>query len=91
MKQWWEQNNEAIPDCEKNEVELFKNRVEDLTGCIPLLLNKCVVNGKIDLSVDALKTISRQVQSFMSKIERKENDKSWKMCPRSHQVFPRYR
>jgi hypothetical protein len=83
MKQWWELNNDAIPDFEKKEVELFKNKVEDLTGCIPLLLNGCVVDGKIDLSAEALTNISKQVRSFMSRMERKENDKSWKMYPHS--------
>jgi len=78
MKQWWEQNNKAIPDCEKNEIELFKNRVEDLTGCVPLLLNGCIVNEKIDLSADALHNVSIQVQTFIYNMKRKMNDESWR-------------
>ena len=29
-----------------------KREVEDYTGCIPLLLDKCIENGKINLETD---------------------------------------
>ena len=72
MQQWWGQNKGLIPNCYTNEDEIkdFKSKVEDLTGCIPLLLNDCVVNGKIDLSADALEEIATQVQTFMERIKR---------------------
>lgn len=42
MKHWWAWNH---------EIELgdyTKNNVEDLTGCIPLFLKNCVVEGEKD-------------------------------------------
>ena len=73
MKQWWRQkSNIDLGSCTHNEVE-------DLTGCIPLLLNSCVVNGKIDLSAEALHNISVQVQEFMIEIKRTQTDISWQL------------
>jgi hypothetical protein len=71
MRQWWDRNEALIPDCyrTKDEVEGFKNKVEDLTGSIPLLLRECVVDTKISLSADSLGNIARQVRSFMKRLK----------------------
>src|SRR4051812_2769664 len=63
MKQWWQQNSKV------DLGSYTQNEVEDLTGSIPLLLDSCVVDGKIDLSVEALHNIFDQVQQFMSDIK----------------------
>ena len=68
MEQWWLRNSIDLGSHTKDEVE-------DLTGSIPLLLNSCVVDGKIDLSVQELRNVFEQVQKFMAdcKLEAKEN------------------
>ena len=77
MQQWWDRNEKLIP--EKDEVNCFKSKVEDLTGSIPLLLKECVVNEKIDLSADALEDVVTQVQTFMQRIknEAKTTSNEW--------------
>jgi hypothetical protein len=79
MKQWWARNNDVLPnDYTQDDLETFKSEVEDLTGCIPLLLDKCKVNGKIDLSAPALRKVFEHVQFFMDKIQREQgNTLSW--------------
>jgi len=47
------------------DLKAFKSDVEDVTGCIPLLLDKCIVKGKIDLAAPKLGQVSTQVQRFM--------------------------
>jgi hypothetical protein len=71
MQRWWDRNKKLIPDCYEKEDEIkdFKSKVEDLTGCIPLILKECVVDGKIDLSANALKEVATQVQMFMGDIK----------------------
>ena len=77
MKQWWEQNK-VIPDSyTPSEAEDFKSKVEDLTGSILLLLDRCVVNGKINLSVDALETVFSQVQNFMNNCKDSLTERGW--------------
>ena len=71
MQQWWDRNEKLIP--EKDEVNGFKSKVEDLTGSIPLLLKECVVNEKIDLSANALDDVATQVQTFMRQIKNDAN------------------
>ena len=39
MKQWWERNKAVLGDYTKDEVE-------DSTGCIPLLLDECIVKDE---------------------------------------------
>jgi hypothetical protein len=49
------------------EIELgsyTKYQVEDFTGCIPLFLDKCVVNGRIDLNVKFFAEIASQAMAF---------------------------
>jgi hypothetical protein len=80
MQQWWDRNEKLIPESyTKDEVKDFKSKVEDLTGSIPLLLKECVVNGKIDLSANALQNVATQVRTFMKRIKHSANttDENW--------------
>jgi hypothetical protein len=78
MQQWWDRNEKLIPGgYTKDEIKDLKSKVEDLTGSIPLLLEKCVVNGKIDLSANALEGVATQVRMFMGHIKRGGNTDDW--------------
>lgn len=69
MEQWWERNSKvALGD-------YTKAQVEDITGCIPLLLDICVVDGKIDLDVTAFRDIYHQAAGFEQKIKAETRDK----------------
>jgi len=50
------------------DLKTFKSDVQDITGCIPLLLDKCIVKGKIDLAAPKLSQVFNQVQEFMDNI-----------------------
>jgi hypothetical protein len=74
MKQWWEQTSHvAMGDYERSEVE-------DFTGCIPLLLDTCVVGEKIDLIVADLRNIYDKAVSFVQQVRRHPNgdEGGWK-------------
>jgi hypothetical protein len=73
MEQWWQQNSNV------DLGSYTRNEVEDLTGRMPLLLNGCVVNGKIDMSADALMNVFSQVRQFMATMEATQNEKLWNM------------
>lgn len=45
--------------------------VEDITGCIPLLLDKCVVGEKIDLTVADLRDIYNKAVDFVQQVREK--------------------
>ena len=57
-----------------------RSEVEDVTGCIPLLLDKCVVDGKIDLTVADLKDIYDNAVGFVHHVRRStmEEPETWK-------------
>jgi hypothetical protein len=62
MDQWWKRHSDvALGDYERSEVE-------DVTGCIPLLLDKCVVGKKIDLTVADLREIYHKAVGFVQQI-----------------------
>ena len=68
MEQWWKRNSEV-------KLGVYtKAEVEDITGCIPLLLDKCVENGEIDLGVKTLRDIHHQAVSFEQKIIKEWSD-----------------
>jgi hypothetical protein len=56
-------------------LKTFKSDVENITGCIPLLLDKCIMNGKIDLTAPKLLQVFDQVQFFM--VETKRDKHIW--------------
>jgi len=79
MNQWWERHRDiAIRPHEKS-------MVEDTTGCIPLLLDKCVVNGKIDLNVAELYEIYENAVAFVYDVRSrtKGDDDKWMWYARS--------
>jgi hypothetical protein len=51
--------------------------VEDVTGRIPLLLDKCVVDGKIDLTVADLRDIYNKAVDFVQKIRAGKTAMQW--------------
>jgi hypothetical protein len=82
MQQWWIWNNNALPDEYKaddldedtaGDLKTFKSEAQDITGCIPLLLDKCIVKGKIDLAAPRLGQVFTQVQQFMFNIYKRDN------------------
>src|SRR2546423_9485569 len=78
MDQWWERHNEvAMEGYERSEVE-------DFTGCIPLLLDRCVVGGKIDLNEANLRDIYAKSLGFGTRIRNStwEIPQKWNMYVR---------
>ena len=61
MDQWWKRSKIQLGGYTRSEVE-------DVTGRIPLLLNKCVVDGKIDLTVADLRDIYNKAVGFAQEI-----------------------
>lgn len=65
MDQWWKRTTGI--DMGRYE----QSDVEDVTGCIPLLLDKCVVGKKVDLTVVALREIYDQAVGFVQQMRSK--------------------
>jgi len=63
MKEWWKQHSEIDKGGYK------ENEIEDATGCIPLLLDKCVVDERIDLTSPYLRDIYRNAVTFVQGIQ----------------------
>ena len=63
---------------EETEIAELMDEVEDLTGCIPLLLESCIVGGEFDLDADAMRSIWNQAASFISERKRENNQCDWK-------------
>ena len=78
MDQWWERHSGV------DLGEETKETIEDLTGCIPLLLDRSVVGTehgtKIDLTVHELCDISENATRFTADIKDKarSNSSIWK-------------
>jgi hypothetical protein len=62
MEQWWLSNGQL--DLGRYDRDTF----EDLTGSVPLLLDNCVVDGR--LSVAALADVSREVLDSLMSLDR---------------------
>lgn len=74
MDEWWKRNSDiATGDYEKSDIE-------DITGCIPLLLDECKVGGKIDFNVADLRKVYDKAAGFPQQIrsENKEDSFEWK-------------
>jgi hypothetical protein len=65
MDQWWKRHS----DIDMGGYE--RRDVEDVTGCIPLLLDKCLVGKKIDLTVADLRDIYHKAVNFVKQIRTK--------------------
>ena len=74
MHQWWERHKGLATE------DYNRDKVEDITGRIPLLLDKCVVEGKIDLTVPELCDIYDKSAGFVQRIRdiTKGSDLKWK-------------
>ena len=71
MKQWWVRHSDVdLGDYDPAEVE-------DITGCIPMLLDKCVVNNKIDLTVAELGDVYRKAARFVDGVRDATNPYRW--------------
>ena len=55
-----------------------RSDVEDITGRIPLLLEECVVDGKIDLTVAYLRDIYDKVAGFAQQVKERNTPLRWK-------------
>ncbi len=62
MDEWWRRHSEI----DKGGYE--QHEIEDITGSIPLLLDKCVVGNKIDMTVADLRNIYDKAISFVQQI-----------------------
>ncbi|KIW99565.1 uncharacterized protein Z518_11304 [Rhinocladiella mackenziei CBS 650.93] len=74
MHQWWERHKDLeMEDCDPE-------KFEDITGRIPLLLDNCVVTGKINLKRSELRDIRNQSVGFVQDVRRitKEDNDTWK-------------
>jgi len=76
MEQWWKRHE----NIDLGEYE--RDKVEDVTGCIPLLLNQCVVHGRIDLTVPKWRKIRSKAVGFAQHIRRTTQGLEWKWCVR---------
>ena len=85
MWYWWERNKglkikkDGIKNLkEETEIAELMDEVEDLTGCIPLLLESCIVGGEFDLGAEAMRSIWNQAASFISERKEENNQYRWK-------------
>jgi hypothetical protein len=62
MDQWWKRHSNI------DMAGYDQSEVEDVTGCIPLLLDKCVVGGKIDLTVGDFRDIYNKAVGFVHEV-----------------------
>src|SRR5947209_16818694 len=62
MDQWWKQHSD----------------IEDITGRIPLLLGKCVVGKKVDLTVQDLQDIYDKAAGFTQQVKERNTSPRWK-------------
>ena len=65
MKYWWNRHSSV------DLGSYTREEVEDVTGSVPLLLDGCVVEGKIDLAAPELVNVSRQVMEFVGDLHLK--------------------
>jgi hypothetical protein len=74
MAEWWKRH-------ENVDIRSYsRDEIEDTTGCIPLLLDKCVVDGKIDLNVTDLRNICGKARHFVTEMRKfaKGDPTTWK-------------
>jgi hypothetical protein len=73
MDQWWKRHS----NIDMGGYE--KRHVEDVTGRIPLLLDKCVVGGKkIDLTVKDFRDIYDKAAGFAQLVKARNIPSDWK-------------
>jgi hypothetical protein len=65
MDQWWERHRNI------DMAGYDESDVEDTTGRIPLLLEKCLVGEKIDLTVADLRIVYNKAVEFVQEVRDK--------------------
>ena len=78
MEQWWKRNNDLV-DGDLVWGGYTKNEIEDFTGRIPLLLDSCVVDKKVNLEIDIFNRISEQASGFIRGIKNDKKSSRWQM------------
>ena len=73
MDIWWDRKKAV------NLGNYTKDEVEDLTGCIPLFLDKCVVGDAIDLTTTFFQRCAEQAQKFEMAIPKRCSDDELRM------------
>jgi hypothetical protein len=68
MDHWWERKKFDKGDY---------SEIEDLTGCIPLLLEDCLKNGKINLSAKEMKDVWNEAASFVKRVRKYPSAEDW--------------
>lgn len=71
MNHWWKRNEHI------SLVDTSKDEVEDITGCIPLLLSACVANKKFDLLAPEILEVADQARLFVADLKAVANDINW--------------
>jgi len=72
MDQWWNRHQNV------DMGGYDRDRVQDITGGIPLLLDKCVVDGKVDLTVADLLDVYDNAVAFVQRAsEATEGNSDW--------------
>jgi len=66
MNQWWERRKEVKLG------DYTKDKVEDFTGCIPWFLEKCVVDGTINLTAEFFTGIGSQAWTFELELQKED-------------------
>jgi len=72
MEEWWKRHRGVTMGRYK------ESDVEDVTGCIPLLLDTCKVGGKIDLTVKDLHEIYDNAAGFAQIVKENNSESKWK-------------
>ena len=73
MKVWW---------ARKSQTDLgtySRQAVEDLTGCLPLLLNQCTVRGTLDLECFQMTRVIQECRAFVVKMRLKSSEREWEL------------
>src|SRR2546429_209884 len=85
MEHWWKRRNVELGESTKCEVE-------DLTGCIPLLLEKSAETGKIDLGAEEMRSVWNHVALFVARkyTETQSTKDRWKRSTNGRRNFRLY-
>jgi hypothetical protein len=72
MREWWQRNGDI------DQGGYSKEEIEDYTGRIPLLLDSCLMDGKVSLNTNAFNQIYEQAMGFVAHIK-KSHPSEWTM------------
>jgi len=81
VKHWWGRNSDVSLG------EHTREGIEDITGCIPLLLDNCVEGDKINLDTPSFREIYSQATIFekqMRNLKINRDDINWALYATLH-------